>query len=98
MPGGAPEGNHNAAKGVRWRNAIETALANRCKSDGQKALVQIAEQLLEKAAEGDLTAIKELGDRIDGKSPQTNILAGDEDRPLTTKVIREIVDPKQASK
>ena len=37
---GAPKGNQNAARGARWRNAIETALDNRCKSDGQKALVE----------------------------------------------------------
>lgn len=92
---GAPEGNTNAAKGTRWRHAIDTALANRCKSDGQKALVAIAEAMLEKAAAGDMTAIKELGDRIDGKVAQTNILAGDKDNPVAIQeVARTIVDPE----
>ena len=68
---GAPLGNQNSANGTRWRNAIDSALNNRCKSDGQKALVAIAEIMLAKAAEGDMTAIKELGDRMDGRAAQS---------------------------
>jgi hypothetical protein len=94
MPGGAPEGNNNAEKGTRWRNAIDKALENRCKSDGQKALVAIAEAMLAKAAEGDMTAIKELGDRIDGKVAQTSILEGGAKPVGIEAVARHIVDPK----
>ena len=43
MDRGGQLGNDNAAKGKRWANAIDTALGNRCKSDGQKALVKLAE-------------------------------------------------------
>ena len=71
--GGAPEGNKNAAGGVQWRNAIKTALAKRSKSksDAQKALVELAEKMLVAADNGESWAIKELGDRIDGKAPQS---------------------------
>ena len=41
---------------------------------------QIAEQLLTKAADGDMTAIKELGDRLDGKAPQA--ITGADGGPL----------------
>ncbi|MCP5019813.1 MAG: hypothetical protein GY938_31685 [Ketobacter sp.] len=92
----APLGNTNAVKGLRWRNAIDKALANRCKSDGQKALVEIAAQMLEKAAEGDMTAIKELGDRMDGKAPQAITVGGDESAPLVIKKVT-FVSPTETS-
>lgn len=68
--GGQP-GNDNAAKGKRWRYAIDQALVNRCKSDGQKALIALAAKLLDEAEKGEAWALKELGDRIDGKPTQS---------------------------
>jgi hypothetical protein len=68
--GGAPLGNQNAVKGKRWADAIDRALAKRCKGDGIKALDELAEKLLQKCDEADLPALKELGDRIDGKAMQ----------------------------
>lgn len=41
----------------------------------------LAERLLDKAAEGDVSALKELGDRLDGKVPQA--LTGEDGAPLT---------------
>jgi hypothetical protein len=67
---GAPLGNQNALKGKRWSDAIDRALAKRCKGDGIKALDDLAEKLLLKAEEGDMSALKELGDRIEGKPQQ----------------------------
>lgn len=64
---GAPEGNTNSSKNNRlWANTIKRALNQ---SDGEK-LRRIAEKLLNKAEEGDMQAIKELGDRVDGKAIQ----------------------------
>lgn len=68
--GGAPEGNQNSAKGRRWAAAIDRALAKRCKGDGIKALDELAEKLLANCELGDNSALKELGDRIDGKAHQ----------------------------
>lgn len=84
---GAPEGNTNSNKSNRlWANTIKRAIAQ---SDPDR-LRKIAEALLAKAEEGDMQAIKELGDRIDGKPTQT--IAGDEDNPLTIQTItRRIV-------
>ena len=82
MPVGAPLGNTNNTKGTRWRQAIESALNLKCKSDGQKALVDIATQLLDKAASGDVGALKELGDRMDGKAPQALNLGDPDGNPL----------------
>lgn len=64
---GAPEGNKNSSKNNRlWAETIKRAVTQ---ADGQK-LRAIADALIEKAAEGDIQAIKELGDRLDGKPMQ----------------------------
>jgi hypothetical protein len=64
---GAPIGNTNSSKNNRlWAETIRRAVVQ---SDG-KRLRKIAEALLDKAQEGDIAAIKELGDRLDGKSVQ----------------------------
>ena len=67
---GAPIGNQNAAKGKRWAQAIDRALANRSPVSMTKALDELAEKLLMAADNGDGWALKELGDRIDGKPSQ----------------------------
>jgi hypothetical protein len=73
-------GNQYAAKAKQWQMAIERALETRGAGDRRAALDELADKLLEKAAEGDLTALKELGDRLDGKP--TQIVGGDPAAPL----------------
>ena len=74
-PGG-PVGNTKSSKDNRlWRNTIQRAIAQ---GDPDR-LRRIAEALLDKAADGDMAAIKELGDRLDGKTAQQIIVQGDED-------------------
>ena len=64
---GAPQGNQNSSKTNRlWGETIRKAALQ---ADA-KLLRKIADKLLEKAAEGDIQAIKELGDRSDGRSVQ----------------------------
>ena len=72
----APEGNQNAAKGRVWRDAINRALAQRHPQGRQAALQALAEKLLTACEEGDLTALKELGDRVEGKAIQAVEVAG----------------------
>lgn len=86
---GAPAGNQNAREGRIWRDAIRRAILA---DDGQR-LRAIAEALLTKAAEGDVAAIKELGDRIDGKPAQMIGVGQDPDAgPVQiTRVERVIV-------
>jgi len=86
----APEGNSNSIKSNRlWGETIKRACMQ---NDGQR-LRRIAERLLDQAEEGNIAAIKEIGDRLDGKSAQ--IIAGDSENPLTviSKIERLIVDP-----
>ena len=47
---------------------------------GRKKLRALAEKLRDRALEGDVTALKEIGDRLDGKPAQT--IAGDPENPL----------------
>ena len=74
---GAPLGNQNSVKSKRWQLAIDAALAKRCKGDGVKALEALAEKLLEQAEAGDVSALKELGDRMEGKPAQQVIMTGE---------------------
>ena len=45
--------------------------------EDRKALRDVAKALIDKAISGDVTAIKELGDRLDGKVPQA--IGGDDE-------------------
>lgn len=92
---GAPVGNQNAAKAKVWRAAIERALEIRSQSrvDGKKEIDALAEKLLDLVAAGDLPALKEFGDRMDGKPAQA-IIGGDEgEPPLRVKGVVELVRP-----
>lgn len=62
---GAPKGNKNAARGRTWRDAIDRAMKR-----NRTALDKCADALLNAAMTGDMTALKELGDRLDGKPQQ----------------------------
>jgi len=86
---GAPLGNKNAAKPRIWHQAIERALETRSKSriDGKREIDALAEKLLDLVATGDLAALKEFGDRIDGKPAQQVTLSGDADAPLQVQSI-----------
>ena len=92
--GGAPEGNQNAKKGRDWTQAIRKALAHYSGEGATAGMEKLARKLIEAAENGDSWALKELGDRIEGKPAQA-IIGGDEDDP-PIKVIGEIslVRPK----
>jgi len=67
----APKGNTNGAKAKQWSAAIERALDKRIPGKTRvEALDDLAEKLLRQCEEGDLAALKELGDRLDGKPSQ----------------------------
>jgi len=61
------KGNTNSNRNNRlWADTLKRALIQ---ADGNK-IRAIAEALIEKAASGDVSAIRELGDRVDGKPTQ----------------------------
>jgi len=94
MPGTI--GNTNPTKGKRWRDAINRALAKRSRVDAKEALDDLAEKLLGLCDQGELGALKELGDRIDGKSVQGVELGGIDGAPVQTKVVVEYVTTERA--
>ena len=79
---GAPIGNNNAGEARLWRAAIRRALEVKSRREGIEALDKVAEALIAKAEEGDIAALKELGDRIDGKAAQQTIITGQEGGPV----------------
>lgn len=65
---GAPLGNRNSAKGRPWRYAIERALDIRSRVTQRDTLVAIADKVIDLALDGDMTAVHEIAERIEGKS------------------------------
>ena len=87
---GAPLGNQNARKGKSWLDALRAEIAI---DDGAR-LQKAACQLLNKAAEGDLAAIKELADRLDGKAIQANTLTAQLDTVMPTNIQVKFISPE----
>ena len=98
---GAPIGNNNAHIGFRWRQAINKALENRSRAKGLEELEALADKLIDLAANGDLGALKELGDRVEGKAVQA--IAGHDHGPLVpavdvSKLSTEVLSALMAAK
>lgn len=91
--GGQP-GNQNAADGKIWRNALRQALERRSKSraDGKAELDALADRLIEAALEGQIPALREFGDRIDGKAAQQVEVTGAGGTPLEIKLVAYAVN------
>jgi len=86
---GAPEGNTNSSKDNRlWRNTINRAITQ---GDPNK-LRRIADKLLDLAEQGEAWAVKELGDRLDGKASQP--ITGEDGGPILQAIEVTIVDPQ----
>ena len=65
---GAPKGNQHAVKAKIWTEAIETAMSVRMSRGDPDPLIAVADSLIDMALEKDLGAIKEIGDRLEGKT------------------------------
>lgn len=74
---GGMKGNQNAKKGSDWRNAIKRAIERIGEDDYEAGLDKAADEFVAAVLERDMAAIRELGDRIDGKPVQKH--AADED-------------------
>jgi len=85
---GAPTGNTNAAK----ENRLITSALRRAVVQNPEKLRKACERVLDDAADGNLAAFNTIADRIDGKPAQTNVIEGNEDRPLVQKIVRQVVD------
>ena len=79
---GAPKGNKNGAHDKPWASALRRALL----ADDGKQLRAIADRVVVKAVEGDMQAVKEIGERMDGKAIQP--IAADVDMTLTVEIVK----------
>ena len=89
---GNPEGRPKKEKS--FAAMLRIAINEATESGGTK-LRAVADALVDKAVSGDVPAIKELADRIDGKVPQAII--GDDDEAaisVVATIIRVIHDAK----
>jgi hypothetical protein len=85
------EGNQNAYKNKPWADALRRAMA-RFEGGKENALNLIAEQTVKLAVSGEQWAIKEIGDRQDGKAAQSVNVGGQEDNPLLTELVVRVVN------
>ena len=76
MAGNANSGKHKAKI---YRDMLQKRL------DELNALPAVVDQLISKAIEGDMQAIKEIGDRLDGKPAQA-IIGDSEEDPINVSV------------
>jgi hypothetical protein len=91
---GAPFGNTNSSKNNRiWANTIRKLAIQ----EDYKRIHVIAEKLFEKAAEGDLGAMKEVGDRLDGKAVAVQELTGADGKDLPSGIGIVFVKPEDSS-
>ena len=84
---GAPFGNTNAIKNKLWSDTLRRAIAQ----DRGDRVRQAAERLLDEAAKGEPWAIKELADRLDGRSVQANSF--ESDGGTVTELVVRWLDP-----
>jgi hypothetical protein len=89
----APIGNRNAQKGKVFFDALRKAMAE----DDHLRVRKAANKLLDLAAEGEHWAIKELADRLDGKSSQENFIESRSDGALLCGVQVTFVNPETKS-
>lgn len=75
-----------------FANMLRVALKEAHEEGGDKLRI-IADQLVTKAMAGDLQAVREIADRLDGKPSQQLELSGDPDKPIQTVSRVELVAP-----
>ena len=66
-----------------WRDALMRAVKRRAKGKGApQRLEMIADKCVQAALGGDMGAIKEIGDRLDGKAARSHEVTGQGGGPL----------------
>lgn len=71
-------------RGQPFADMLRIAIKEAGKQEGTTKLRDVADMLVSEASSGNVQAIKELADRLDGKPVQQQILSGDPEAPLRT--------------
>lgn len=85
-----PRINRNGAPPKEWTMAslIREAAEEEDETGTPKKLI-IARKLVTLAAKGDMVALKELNNRLDGMPVQKNVHSGDDDEPIKIVITKE---------
>ena len=83
-PAGHHEETFSRHVALSWANAYSRPVAkggedSQALREIAAKLIEIAAKLISMAVRGDLQAMKEIADRIEGKVPQAQIIQGDDD-------------------
>jgi len=89
-PVGAPLGNDNHRKGKPFQDALRRAVAQ-----NPQKLRNAADKVLELAEAGEAWAVKEIADRLDGKSHQSTSLEDSEGNNLLQAIEVRFVKPSE---
>lgn len=76
-----------------FANMLNIAIKEAIEGTDKTKLRAVADALVDKAMAGDVQAIKEVADRIDGKVPQGVIGGDDGDAPINAVMRIELVAP-----
>jgi hypothetical protein len=68
------KGKSGKRNDLPWQDALRIELARANEAGKKPMLHMVAEACINKALEGDMQAIKEIGDRLDGKPHQSQTL------------------------
>ena len=72
-----------------WSEALMLAVKRSAeKGKKTKRLAVLADTCVKKGLAGDMTAIKEIGDRLDGRSVQPHKHGGEDGGPIVVEVVR----------
>lgn len=87
-PAGRGKGRQNNKTIInKWVSALITAKNPLTKADEEMTVLDVMNlALIGKAMKGDHKAYKELMDRLEGRSPQSVVLTGDEGKPVVMDI------------
>lgn len=88
---GRPLGSPNKPK--LWADAIRRAVLRQAKGEKTKRLEVLADSLIRAGMAGDVSALREVGDRLDGRPAQAIVGDADADPIQLERIERVIVRP-----
>lgn len=91
---GGQLGNKNATKNRPWADALNRILETHKPADQREKLNALACSVIAKAMEGDIPAIKEIADRLDGKAVQQTEITGADGESLFSSITIQLKRPE----
>jgi hypothetical protein len=91
MPVGGQKGNKNGMGKHVWSDAVRKALLleDPTLPDQKRKITKLANKLIQMASKGDIQALKEIGDRVDGKPKAIVQHTGEGDGPIEVYQLTE---------